>query len=275
MKRSRALTIEEVPLAKGNEKAGQFSPKTLKAMHPLLPVPPFFMLMVAPSGVGKTTLLMNMICRPEYYGKKFQKDHILVWSLTKDLDPIWKSPWLEECVDEENIFDQFSQEQIQEVVDHIKTEREQNDKIPYLFIFDDMITEGICSSNPWMVGMLEKLSMWGRHVGITTIILSQKYNMISKKIRLRDTVDWLIFKVSKEEEKEISQEQCGRLDQLAFQRVYQHATQDKYSFLHISGQTQDPMQKYRKRFEAYLQPPSLEVKEHEEEEQVPKKVKSE
>jgi hypothetical protein len=261
MKRSLNLSVEEVPMPKGQQKSGVFSDKELKTLHPLLPKPPFYMLMVAPSGVGKTTLLMNMICRKEYYGKKFDEDHVLVWSSTKDLDPTWSSPWLNGIVDRDNIFNEFSQEHLQEVVDHIKKEREQNDHKPYLFIFDDMITEGICSTNPWMVGMLEKLSMWGRHVGISTVILSQKYSMISKKIRLRDTVDWIIFRVSKEEEKEITEEQCGRLDKDMFTRVYQHATNEKFSFLHISGQTQDPMEKYRRKFEAFLQPPSVDIRE--------------
>jgi hypothetical protein len=259
--KKRGLTIEEVPLPEGQQRSGTLSPKTLKGLHPLLPKPPFYLLMVAPSGVGKTTLLMNMICKKEYYGGKFQEDHVLVWTTTKDLDPTWSSPWLKGVVDRDNIFDSFAQDHLQEVVDHIKTEREQGEHAPYLFIFDDMITEGICSTNPWMVGMLEKLSMWGRHVGISTIILSQKYNMISKKIRLRDTIDWIIFKVSKEEEKEICEEQSGRLDKLQFQHIYQHATNQKYGFLHISGQTQDPAKKYRRNFEVYLTPPNVQVEE--------------
>jgi hypothetical protein len=253
MSKFKSLTIEEVPLPEGRQKAGQFDAATLNKLHPLLPRPPFYMLMVAPSGVGKTTLLMNMVCRPEYYGNKFEPDHILVWCGTKDLDPIWSSPWIKRCVDEDNILDEFSQEKLQEVVDHVKKEREQGDLRPYLFIFDDMITEGICSNAPWMVGMLEKLSMWGRHVGISTVILSQKYNMISKKIRLRDTIDWIIFRVSKEEEKEITEEQQGRLEKEEFKRVYQYATAEPYSFLHISGATQDPELKYRKKFDAILQ----------------------
>lgn len=252
LKKFKPLTIEAVPLEEGNEKPGQFSPRTLKTLHPLLPRPPFYMLMVAPSGVGKTTLLMNMICREEYYGKKFEKDHIIVWCGTKDLDPIWNSPWLQEAIDPDNIFSDFSQDQLQQVVDQIKEERSQNDKRPYLLIFDDMITEGICSNVPWMVGMLEKLSMWGRHVGISTIVLSQKYNMISRKIRLRDTVDWIIFKTSKQEEKEIAVEQSARMTEQEFISLYQHATAEPFSFLHISGATQDPAEKYRKRFESFL-----------------------
>lgn len=214
------------------------------------------MLMVAPSGVGKTTLLMNMLCRPEYYGSKFAKDHILIWSGTKLLDPLWSSPWVQQCFLDENIFDTFAQEHLQQVVEQIKKEREEGDLEPYLFVFDDMITEGICSNVPWMIGMLEKLSMWGRHVGISTILLSQKYNMISKKIRLRDTIDWIIFKVSREELTDIVAEQSGRLEKPVFRRVYELATSEPFSFLHISGQTQDPAQKYRKRFDSVLRPPT-------------------
>lgn len=253
-KKFKSLTIEAVPLSEGMEKPGQFSPRTLNNLHPLLPRPPFYMLMVAPSGVGKTTLLMNMICREEYYGKKFESDHIIVWCGTKDLDPIWSSPWIQQTIEEDNIFGDFSQEQLQQVVDQIKNEREKKDNRPYLLIFDDMITEGICSNVPWMVGMLEKLSMWGRHVGISTIVLSQKYNMISRKIRLRDTIDWIIFKTSKQEEKEIAIEQSARMSEAEFITLYQHATAEPFSFLHISGSTQDPAEKYRKRFESYMRP---------------------
>ena len=249
----RKLDIQPVPLpeTKGR-KPGEFEPNVEKALHPLLPRPPFFMIQVAPSGVGKTTLLMNMLCRKEYYGGKFDKDHILIWSGTKLLDPLWSSPWVKQNFEEDNIFDAFSQDHVEQVVNQVKAEREKKEMKPYLFVFDDMITEGICSNVPWMVGMLEKLSMWGRHVGISTIILSQKYNMISKKIRLRDTIDWIIFKVSREELKDILEEQSGRLEKKAFKQVYEHATAEPYCFLHISGKTQDPADKYRKNFDSIL-----------------------
>jgi hypothetical protein len=249
----KRLDIQPVPLPHTQgRKPGEFSPRTAKSLHPMLPGPPFFMLMVAPSGVGKTTLLMNMLCRPEYYGGKFEQDHVIIWSGTKTLDPIWSSPWVQRTFAEDNIFDSFSQEHLEQVVNQVKEERDSKDMRPYLLVFDDMITEGICSNVPWMVGMLEKLSMWGRHVGISTILLSQKYNMISKKIRLRDTIDWIIFKVSQEELRDICEEQCGRLDKADFRKLYEYATAEPFSFMHISGKTQDPQQKYRKRFDSIL-----------------------
>jgi len=253
MKRSyKALDIEEVPLDEGRVKAGQFSPRTLGKLHPLLPKPPFYMIMVAPSGVGKTTLLMNMICREAYYGKKFEDKRIFVWTGTKELDPLWSSPWVKQTIPEDNIQDTFSQQELEQQVNQIKADREKGDMKPYLFIFDDMITEGICSNSSWMVGMLEKLSMWGRHVGISTMILTQKYNMLSRKIRLRDTIDWILFKTSSKETEEITEEQTGRLEEDEFRRMYEHATSEPYSFMHISGATQDPHLKYRKKFESIL-----------------------
>ena len=55
------------------------------------------------------------------------------------------------------------------------------------------------------------------------------------------------------------------LDKKEFLKIYHHATTEPFSFLHISGATQEPDEKYRKRFESYLKPQMVSNMDDEEE----------
>ena len=115
-------------LTKNNKKRPKYIPKHLPFK--------FRMLIIAPSGTGKTNLVCNLICRKKFGYKKYFKNNIYLFSPTYFLDDTWDS-----CkkLEPKHVYDDYDEEPLQEIIQ--KQQQYVNDgekPPPTLIVFDDL-----------------------------------------------------------------------------------------------------------------------------------------
>ena len=151
-----------------------------------LPRKSFSMLIIGKPGMGKTTLILSLLCKQ---GKAFNKkfDRVYLWSpslITMEDDPF-------ELIPDEQKFEEATVDNIQEVLDEIKDTGEK-----VLFVFDDVIADLRGKGKGATENLLQKIFFNRRHLAgaggsVSIIATSQSYNKIDPK--LRKTASHIIF----------------------------------------------------------------------------------
>jgi hypothetical protein len=151
----------------------------------------FAMLIVGKPGMGKTSLILSLVCKS---GKAFNRkfDKVYVWSpslITMEGDPF-------EMIPDDQKYEEATFENIQGVLDEIKDSGEK-----VLFIFDDVIADIRGKGKGIIENLLEKIFFNRRHLAgaggsVSIIATSQTYNKISPK--LRKTASQLVFYENKQ-----------------------------------------------------------------------------
>ncbi len=146
----------------------------------------FAMLIVGKPGMGKTSLILSLVCKS---GKAFNRkfDRVYVWSpslITMEGDPF-------EMIPDDQKFGEATMDNISEVLEDIK---ESGDKV--LFIFDDVIADIRGTGKGAIENLLQKIFFNRRHLAgaggsVSIIATSQTYNKIDPK--LRKTASQLVF----------------------------------------------------------------------------------
>lgn len=157
-------------------------------------------LLSAPSGSGKTSLLVKLLTEDFLY--KFHK--IFIFSPTMEND---KKVWQEfhhKYPDEIfEVYEDLDEEKLYEILELSKDEvslftKERADK--FLIIIDDLITSKSAKSK-----VLTEVFFKGRHHGISIIITSQSYMRLDRNMRLNLT-SMYIFSPSPSEMKRIAED---------------------------------------------------------------------
>ena len=209
-----------------------------------LPQPNFRTLMIAPSYVGKTNLILNLLI--DHY--KDMKVYIFSKSFKND------SIWDNIDIDEEFVFDTFDEPAIREILKEQEglKQKHKNDltKIPkLLFIIDDMVSDIVDSRS----NIILELFFRGRHYVLSTILTSQAYKGLPSKIRLNGS-DIILFPQSSETEVDaIAQENAyGGMSKKHFTKLFNHATTyEDFSFMYINRRA--PLgQKFRRKFDTII-----------------------
>jgi len=199
----------------------------IKWDYPTIPVPPFRLVVVAPSNTGKSVMVSNLISSDNFPYKKYFKENIFIFSPTFKMGSMTGM----DNIKKENIFDTFDVEVLNSII------REQKDLVetygkkkssPILIILDDVIGELDAKKKEFL-----KKSYFGlRHYNGSIILLSQQYKMIPKSARMNCS-DTILFECANEMElKDITDEQ--NIEKERFLNIYDYATQvQPYSFLCI------------------------------------------
>lgn len=216
-------------------------------LHPLLPIPNFFIGIVAPTESGKTTLMVNLLARESAYRKYFDEVHIV--SPTISVDPTWKRLDLKngECFEQ---WDAMTEKHVQDVMAAQREEAARG--VQYrkriLFIFDDIVGSGVGSSKT-----MKELATTYRWCGISVMLSTQRFRELAPVIRTNVT-DWFLFDIHNGKELEDVFHECrGAMSTSEFAVLYRRATSKKYGFLHVSRRS-PPSSVYREKFETILQP---------------------
>jgi hypothetical protein len=180
----------------------------------------FVMYISAPRRSGKSTLLVNLLTRPEFYRNKFDK--IYIFSQTIYLDGTWGK--VLSLLPKEQIFEEFNPELIMQIIDRNR------DGQKILIVVDDCIGDvgfkKLDSSD-----VLTKISTRGRHFGVSLIVSSQAVSAVSSHFR-KNTDCIVVFATENARERTIIHEEfLAHLSKEEFRQIFNFATKDKHSFL--------------------------------------------
>tara|TARA_R110000782_G_scaffold16896_3_gene47929 strand:- start:918 stop:1625 length:708 start_codon:yes stop_codon:yes gene_type:complete len=149
--------------------------------HPIFDLP-FKLAIVGKSQIslGKTSIVLNMLLRDEFYKKQFKGENI--WIVTNNkLDNKLKILKKEKDIPDENfmVYDEMALEDLYEMIeDEFQEEKKKQQR---LIIFDDVAYSGDLKSKE--SGIVSKIVMNGRHAGLSSIFTSQKYSLLGTNIR--------------------------------------------------------------------------------------------
>lgn len=193
-------------------------------LDPRLPMPPFRMLINAPSGSGKSNMIQNLLFNDNFYKDKFSltvyvsptvyDDRTAQWMHKMDSDKLVLTDRVEELdtIIENLIARQHEDEHKQ---DHI------------LLILDDCI--GLIKRG----SKINTFIMRCRHSRISVAMVTQMYRAVDPKIRENSSC-YIFYKNANDTEvRKIMDEIGGRFEN--FKAYYDYATSKPYHFLYIDG----------------------------------------
>ena len=222
-----------------------------------VPELPMRAIVVAPSGGGKTTLLVSLIL--DIYKGCWKRIH--VFSPTALLDDAWKpvAKYCKEVLGQEEdcLHETFDEAAVQELLArHHKITKMCKDRgmtklYGSLFIVDDMADDQRV--------MRSSRSLWqlfvrGRHAGISTILSTQKYRALAPIIRVNAT-DLFVFRLrSQAELMAICEENSAAYGKEVTEKIILRATEEPYSFLWINLRATRPEDLFWLKFRGRLRP---------------------
>lgn len=201
----------------------------------------FAMLIIGKPGMGKTSLILSLICKQ---GKAFNQkfDRVYLWSpslITMADDPF-------ELIPEEQKFQEATYENITEVLSSIENS---GDKV--LFIMDDVIADIRGKGKGQIENLLQKIFFNRRHLAgaggsVSIIATSQAYNKIDPK--LRKTASQIVFyKNLHKKELDNLFDEVILIPKLEFMDVCKYIYKNKHDFMYIDTE-QEPDRMIHKNF---------------------------
>ena len=230
-KKQSNLKISEVELPEGAPKIVlskfNFSCDSIDDTIPL-PLPQmlnFFMLVCGRPGSGKTSLILNLVCkRGKMYNKKFDK--IFVYS--PSLLTMKENPFEE--LSEEQVYTELTEENLNFALDDIK---ESGEKV--LFIMDDVVNDMKRSAG--IQTTLSKMLMNRRHLAgsggsCSFIITTQVYNKIPAPIR-KTASHIIIYHTRNKKELDTIFDELIVIPYKDFYEVLKYCFDKRHNFLYI------------------------------------------
>ncbi len=218
-----------------------------KWLDKALPPPPIRMMISGSSGSGKSTVLLNMMNKKDGYGTVFKTKHIILFDGTFGLDP----KLVENLdIDKVNIFTEYDETVILDIFNQQKGifnmyGEEKLDDV--LIIFEDLASQNVFKNDR----IFKKLAYEGRHLHISFIILTQKYNDIPTAIR-RNCNMFVIMKPANYSEYDIIvDEMADKKRKLKFHKMLDYVFAEPYNFIiiyNINGR-----EKFRSGFDKILE----------------------
>lgn len=200
-------------------------------INPILPTSHSCSIIIGQPSSGKTTLILNLITRKEFYLKKFHK----VFIFSPSLDTIEKD--IE--ISNGGIYTKLNADDINNIFD-MQKEDDHEPHLEVLCVFDDFVS--FFKRDKSLLLPLEKLVLNRRHIYATIIITSQKYNLIPLSIRSNSSHLILFNGVNKEREEIFSE--WSNLDKPVFNLLCKKIFAVAKAFLYIRRDKDEYKEKY-------------------------------
>ena len=208
---------------------------------------PYRMLIIGPSGLGKTNTLLNLI-------QKQDNDSVFdkIYLYAKDLSEpkyqflIKKRENAEiKNLNDPNTFIEcsYTMDGVYSNFDDYNPKRKKKD----LIVFDDMVAD--IMTNKRFQAIIKELFIRCRKLNISLVFITQSYFSVPKEVRLNST-NYLIRKIhNKIELQQIAINHSADIDYRDFLKIYRNCTSETYSFLTIGTTlTADNLMRFRKNF---------------------------
>ena len=189
---------------------------------------PFRMLIIRPSGSGKTNTLLHLINNLHPIDK--------IYLYAKDIhEPnyeylINKREQAEiKNLNDPHAFIEYSDD-MNDALDDINNYNKNRDK-KVLIVFDGMIADIEYNKN--FKRIIKELFYRARKINVSIVFITQSYFRALKDARLNST-HYILMKIgNKKELKRIAEEKSGNLDYEDFLKMYNYCTEEPYSFMLI------------------------------------------
>ncbi len=216
-----------------HKKKSKSAPKVLKVkdekpsekfndIHENLPSMPSLCLIIGSVRSGKSNLLVNYFCNPDFYKDKFDIVKFVSTTLHTDNKGKILSKHFD-CMDhyEDNIIENIKKSQGQY--------ENKEDRPTYALVMDDVLTKDFKKTN-----QVSFFSTRFRHYIDFYVIAVQSFRAVSGMIR-NNATDVIICKQQNQKELEKIAEEYGDLvgGQDNFMKLYDEAHKDRYSFLYL------------------------------------------
>ena len=184
---------------------------------------PFRMLIIEPTGSGKTNTLLHLI----------NKFHLIdkIYLYAKDTDEK-KYQYLinkREQAGIKNLNDRHAFIEYSSDINDVLEEINRDKKV--LIIFGDMMADIMRSEK--FKAIVKELFIRCRKLNISIVFITQSYFTTPKDARLNST-HYIIIKIdNKKELKSIAEENSGHLDFKEFLKIYDYCTKEPYSFMMV------------------------------------------
>ena len=187
----------------------------------------FAMLIVGKPGMGKTSLILSLVCKS---GKAFNRkfDKVFLWSpslITMEDDPF-------EMIPEDQKYEEATLENIQGVLDEVKDSGEK-----VLFIFDDVIADIRGKGKGAIENLLQKIFFNRRHLAgaggsVSIIATSQTYNKIDPKLR-KTASQLILYRNPQKKEQESIFEEVILIPKKEYFDVLKYVYNKPHNFIYI------------------------------------------
>jgi hypothetical protein len=222
----------------------------------IIPRHPSAVIFNGKSGSGKTNLMVNLMSRPEFYGKTDKKnkkskyfDVIFLFSPTANGgDDLVK--FLE--IPKKRIFTDFDKTKLDKILDlqNSIVEDKGLDKSPkMLIIFEDIQSDAKFMANKSFL----RCYIQGRHMNISTFLCGQSWTLTPRKCRLQAN-NIFFFPSSNSEVDILLKEFCPpHTSKEQFLKMIKYATEKPYNFLHINMR-KPPDERFRHNLKEIINP---------------------
>jgi hypothetical protein len=212
-----------------------------QSVHNHIPKVPVRMLLLAPSGSGKTVLLSKLILN--IYRGCFER--VYMFSPSIDLDSTWlpvkkyqtDTMKVIEKDNEKLYFDNYDPEDLERIIDTqhkvTKLVKSQGRKklFSILVVVDDFADQPDFTRKS---KLLHALFTRGRHNSISTVVSTQKFVAIHPIIRVNAT-SLIVYRLRNNKELEsFLEEVSGLTGKKELLEIYRLATKEEYSFLYVN-----------------------------------------
>jgi len=211
--------------------------KFTKKKAPLFDLP-FRLLLVGKSGMGKTSIIGNLLLRDDMYRKNFDPENIYIFSGSLSGDEKLKTLISELEIPSENLFDTYDELALEAVYDSLVDEfneamDEKRKPANSLVILDDLSFTGRMASANKKDDQLNRLFSNGRKYLISTLVTAQKYSQISTVAR--ENATGLIMGQMSNKQLDLIEQDCNYLrNKKEFVDMYREHTPSKHDFFVVN-----------------------------------------
>lgn len=200
-----------------------------KPPHPHLLRLPFSLLLIAPKGSGKTTVLQNLLT---WYYTYFDK--VFIFSPTINIDRKWRKLTEKLRIPDTDLFNTCKERKVLGIVNSVRDfnrGKDNKEKIKVLLIFDDCVE---LLPKGKRISFINKLAMNHRHYNISHIIVSQSFKKLDPVVRLNTTGTILYNTDNSAERLKVVEELCGNLGKWKFEKIWMDCVKEKFGFMYLN-----------------------------------------